>query len=87
MIAIAALAVLIGFLVEMLHWAAGPRAAPPISLAYYGLGILLGPLFFSFIFFAIDSWRRGARHEQFTMGENSPSRTADPTRSGETKKV
>jgi hypothetical protein len=87
MIAIAVLAVLIGFLVEMLHWVAGPRAALPLSLAYYGLGIVLGPLFLSFIVFAIDSWRRGARHQQFTMGENSPSRTADPARSGEAERV
>ena len=87
MILIAVLAVLLGLLVDLLRWVAGPEIAPPRSLLYFALAMTLGPLFLSFIVFAVNRWRRRARRRQFSMSDNAPSEIANPTRSGEPERV
>jgi hypothetical protein len=87
MIVIAVLAMLIGFLVELLRWVAGPEADPPNSLLYLVLAMTLGPLLLYFIVIAINFWRGRARHREFPTGDSSPSQTANPARSGEPKRV
>ena len=87
MIVIAALAVLLGFLMDLLRWVATPGIARPRGLLYFALAITLGPLFFSFIVFAADRWRRRSRRRQFSTSDSAPNEIANPTQSGEPERV